>query len=334
MKKIIFLLIVAMMASCKQSKDPVRIIFDTDMLTDPEDVNALYLLHAFADAGEAEIIACVVNGHEANRASGAAIDVVNTYYNRPNIPIGTYKGGYPDKKSTFTFLLRDSFPHDVPDDDKLPDALKVYRQSLATQPDHSVVIVSIGFLQNLKDLILSQPDSISNMNGKELIKAKVKELTIMGGKYPEGKEYNFYYGGVGPVTKDVLEQWPEEVPVILSGYEIGERIISGKPYKEKLPNGPLRLALENAYDAINRGRESWDETAVIYGVRGLMYNGKEYWKTQSQGSVFVNDSDGSNQWLPSPDKNQSYLIESMNPDSLAILMESIILNSIYNKTKK
>jgi hypothetical protein len=95
----------------------------------------------------------------------------------------------------------------------------------------------------------------------------------------------------------------------------------------------LLLALKNGYDAINHGRFSWDETAVIYGIRGLSYKGNEYWKTQSHGSVFVNDSDGSNKWQSSPDKNQSYLIESMNPDSLATFMENLILKSINNAAK-
>jgi inosine-uridine nucleoside N-ribohydrolase len=202
---------------CNGQKKPVKIILDTDMLTDPEDVNALCLLNAFADEGEAEILACVANGHEANRASGATIDVINTFYNRPDIPIGTYKGGYPMKRSTYTFILRDSFPHNVPDDDKLPDALNIYRNILSKQSNHSVVIVSIGFLLNLNELINSKPDSLSSLNGKDLIKAKVKELVVMGGKYPEGKEYNFYFGGVGPVTKGVIENWPDDVPITFSG---------------------------------------------------------------------------------------------------------------------
>lgn len=331
---LIFLSCNARNLSYDAQKKPVKIIFDTDMLTDPEDVNALCLLNAFADEGEAEIVACVANGHEANRASGAAIDVVNTFYHRPNIPIGTYKGGYTNKKSTYTPILRDSFPHDAPNDDELPNALDIYREILSRQPDHSVVIVSVGFLLNLKDLIYSKPDKFSKLNGKDLICAKVKELVVMGGKYPEGREYNFYFGGVSSAAKDVVENWPNEVPVMFSGYEIGERIISGKNYKNQLPYCPLLLALKNAYDAISRGRESWDETAVIYGISGLSYNGKEYWKTQSKGSVLVDCLDGSNKWLPSPDKNQSYLIESMNPDSLGSFMENLILKSINNAIRK
>ena len=331
---LIFLYCNAQNMSCNAQEKPVKIIFDTDMLTDPEDVNALCLLNAFADEGEAEILACVANGHETNRASGAAIDVVNTFYHRPNIPIGTYKGGYTNKKSTYTPILRDTFPHDVPNDDELPDALAIYREILSKQLDHSVVIVSVGFLLNLKDLIYSKPDKFCNLNGKDLIRAKVKELVVMGGKYPEGREYNFYFGGVSSAAKDVVENWPDEVPVMFSGYEIGKRIISGKNYKNQLPYCPLLTALKNAYDAISRGRESWDETAVIYAVRGLSYNGHEYWKTQSRGSVFVDCSDGSDKWLPSPDKNQSYLLESMNPDSLGSLIENIILKSINKALRK
>jgi len=331
---LIFLSSNARNLSFEKQQKPVKIIFDTDMLTDPEDVNALCLLNAFADEGEAEILACVANGHEANRASGAAINVVNTFYHRPNIPIGTYKGGYTNKKSTYTPILRDSFPHDVPNDDELPSALDIYREILSKQPDHSVVIVSVGFLLNLKDLIYSKPDKFSNLNGRDLVCAKVKELVVMGGKYPEGREYNFYFGGVGAAAKDVAENWPDEVPIMFSGYEIGERIISGKNYKKQLPHCPLLLALKNAYDAISRGRESWDETAVIYGIRGLSYKGKEYWKTQSKGSVLIDCLDGSNKWLPSPDKNQSYLIESMNPDSLGSFMENLILKSINNAIRK
>ena len=38
---------------------PVKIIFDTDMITDFDDVGTLACLHALADAGECEILATV-----------------------------------------------------------------------------------------------------------------------------------------------------------------------------------------------------------------------------------------------------------------------------------
>ena len=167
--RIELLVVFLLVAISSGAAEPVKVIVDTDMLTDPEDVNALWLLNALADRGEAEILACVVNGHESNRASGAAVDVVNTWFARPNIPLGAFKGGYPDKISPFTPLLRDRYPHTAPSDDRLPPAVDIYRRVLASQPDHSVKIVSIGFLVNLADLLASKPDRYSSRTGPELI---------------------------------------------------------------------------------------------------------------------------------------------------------------------
>jgi hypothetical protein len=310
---------------------PVRIILDTDMLTDPEDVTALWLLNTLADRGEAEILACVVNSHETNRASGAAVDVVNTWFGRPNIPLGTFKGGYPKKPSPFTPLLRDRFPHTAPDDDKLPSAVEIYRSVLAKQPDKSVVIVSIGFLVNLKDLLLSAPDKYSKLAGIDLIRRKVKKLAVMGGKYPQGVEYNFSFGGVGPCTQEAIEHWPDEVPIVFAGYEIGGRVISGKSYKQALPPSPLRMALEHQYNALGHGRESWDQLMVLYAVRGLSYQGLEYWKLHSGGCVSIDAKTGANVWKGAPTRNQAYLVESLSPDRLAQVLEELILTGPKKK---
>jgi len=347
MKKCFILLMVLCLFSSSSNgqKNPVKVIFDSDMALDSEDMNALCLLHAFADEGQAEIIATVASGYETNRASGATIDAINTFYSRPDIPVGTTKIHYvfhryaiPVAPSSWTTAVRDNYPHDVPDDDKCPSAVSVYREALSKQPDNSVVIVTTGWLVNLRDLLESKPDSHSDLNGKELVSLKVKELSVMGGHfpggdYPEGWEYNFAYASVGRCTKYVMENWPENVPVMISGFEIGVKIISGKIYKDELPECPLRKGLESAWNALSAGRPSWDETSVIYAIRGLSFQGEKYWKKQSQGSVYVNDTTGSAKWLPTPDKNQSYLIESMDPDSLARMMEDLIIKSTKTALK-
>ncbi len=313
---------------------PVKVILDSDMALDCEDMNALCLLHALADEGEAEIVATVACGYETNRASGATIDAINTFYGRPDIPVGTtkihpvfHRYAIPLARSPWTPAVRDSYPHDVPDDDKCPSAVSVYREALSKQPDNSVVIVTTGWLVNLRDLLDSKPDRMSDLNGRELVSSKVKELSVMGGSFPQGWEYNFCFAGVGPCTKYVLENWPENVPVMISDVNLGLRIISGKVYKDELPDSPLRKGLEYAWNALSEGRPSWDETSVLYAVRGLSFEGDEYWKAQSEGSVFVDDATGETKWLSTPDKNQSYLIESMNPDSLARLLEGLIIKS-------
>ena len=67
-----------------------RIIFDTDMITDFDDVGALACLHALADAGECEILATISSTR--GNASVGAIEVINHYYGRPDLPVGSPKG--------------------------------------------------------------------------------------------------------------------------------------------------------------------------------------------------------------------------------------------------
>src|ERR1700761_8597359 len=69
---------------------PLPVIFDTDMGPDYDDVGAITILHAFADSGKATILATIAS----NKYEGVAavINVFDTYFNRPNIPIGVPKG--------------------------------------------------------------------------------------------------------------------------------------------------------------------------------------------------------------------------------------------------
>src|SRR5437588_7500019 len=73
----------------KHSK-PVNIIFDSDMGPDYDDVGAITILHAFADKGEAKILATMAS----TKYDGVAgvLNVFNTYFNRPDIPAGVPKG--------------------------------------------------------------------------------------------------------------------------------------------------------------------------------------------------------------------------------------------------
>ena len=71
------------------SREPVKIIFDTDLGSDYDDVGALAFLHAAADSGKAEILATMAsNKYELTAPS---IDVINSYFGRPELPVGSPK---------------------------------------------------------------------------------------------------------------------------------------------------------------------------------------------------------------------------------------------------
>jgi len=60
------------------------------------------------------------------------------------------------------------------------------RKTLAQQVDASVVISSIGMTTNMRDLVLSGPDSFSPLSGYDLIAKKVKLVVWMDGAYNFG----------------------------------------------------------------------------------------------------------------------------------------------------
>ena len=92
----------------------VKLIVDTDMSTDCDDVGALCIAHALADAGEVELLATV---HNTGADTGVcAVSVINTYYGRANITVGAYKGGFAaDERGAYIDDLCGRFPAAAPE---------------------------------------------------------------------------------------------------------------------------------------------------------------------------------------------------------------------------
>ena len=80
---------VLLFGSFSEKSKSVNIIFDTDIAPDYDDVGAMALLHAFEDNGEAKILATIsCNTFET---TAPTLSVLNTYFNKPEIPIGITK---------------------------------------------------------------------------------------------------------------------------------------------------------------------------------------------------------------------------------------------------
>jgi hypothetical protein len=173
MKTCILLCVMALVGcgcSTVEKKQPVKIIFDTDIGGDADDLGALVMLHNFKDKGECELLA-VMNWSNDDYAV-PAIDAVNRYYERPDTPIGARKDNiYKDEKK-YNYAIANHFEHKLTYKD-VPDTTTLYRKILSKQKDGNVVMVTVGPLLNIGRLIESQPDLISNLTGKELISRKV-----------------------------------------------------------------------------------------------------------------------------------------------------------------
>lgn len=306
------------------TKDPQtvapKIIFDTDLGPDYDDVGALAFLHAMADSGKAEILATLSsNRHELVVPS---IELINTWFGRPSLPLGAPRdiGANLGSSQHWADSIVALYPHTIKSTADAPDAVKVYRQVLEKQSDQSVTIVTVGFLTNLAGLLKSEPDDISPLRGTDLVKSKVKLLVSMAGRFPEGKEFNIYIDSVS--SKYVYENWPGEI--IFSGFEIGWEIRTGlRLIRPEVPRSPVkdvfRISIPlSAEDSL--GRMSWDETAVLIGVYGT----KGFFDT-ARGRITINE-DGSSSWVDDQAGKHWYVKQKMPVPEMARFIEDRMMH--------
>ncbi len=83
--------------------------------------------------------------------------LLNTYFNRPEIPIGVVSetGLNINCPQRWDSILVARYPHRINNNEEAEDALSLYRKILAAQPDSSVTIVTVGFLTNMSNLLQS-----------------------------------------------------------------------------------------------------------------------------------------------------------------------------------
>jgi inosine-uridine nucleoside N-ribohydrolase len=301
-------------------REKVKIIFDTDIGPDYDDVGALAFLHAMADSGMADILATVSSNK--NELVVPSIDVIITYFGRPDLETGAPKSAGADMGSWqhWADSITEKYPHSIKSTSEAPDAVKTYRKILSSQPDKSITIITVGFLTNLCNLLKSGADDVSPLGGSELVSRKVKLLVSMAGGFPEGKEFNIYVDSVS--SKYVYENWPGEV--IFTGSEIGWKIRTGlRLIQSSITNSPVkdvfRISIPLAEED-SLGRMSWDETAVLIGIYGT-----EGFFDTKRGRIIVN-VDGSNSWQDNPKGNQIYVIQKMPVPEMARFIEDRMMH--------
>ena len=320
-----FCFLISVSSQAQQVK-PIPVIFDSDMGPDYDDVGAITLLHAFADSGYINILATVASTKYEGVA--AVFNVLNTYFNRPGLLIGVPKGKALELKDkqhwTDSLLLK--YPHKIKKNDEVLSATDVYRKALASQPDRSVTIITVGFLTNLAGLLQSTPDKYSKFTGKELVREKVKQLVCMAGSFPAGNEFNVRMDAAS--SKIVFENW--ETPILFSGVEIGMKIKTGLPLvnDRSIKNSPVKDVFRICVPMSQQdstGRMSWDQTAVLIAVKGY----KPWWNIQT-GKIKIAE-DGSNTWK-NGDSLHSYLVESQSPIIVRDLINDLMMHQpVKNK---
>lgn len=298
--------------------DIPAIILDTDLSSDVDDVGAVAVLHALSKSREAQILAMMVSSGDP--WSAGCLDALNTWFGRPDIPLGMIQGKSVVHPSKYTEIIAHEYPHDTKSPAEIPDAVQLYRKVLAGSPDQSVTIVSVGYLTNLRNLLESHADEISPLDGTDLVLQKVKKLVCMGGEYPQGREWNFYQDAAAAVS--VIKGWPTQI--IFCGFEVGRDVLTGSGLREsEIPN-PVRRSYE-LYNDLN-DRPSWDQVAVLYAVRKETNTLMDTWFREENGFNTI-QANGSNAWLYSRVSDHSFIYRKVPASILAEEIESLMLSS-------
>jgi inosine-uridine nucleoside N-ribohydrolase len=305
-------------------QQPKNIILDTDIGPDYDDVGGMAILHALADKGECRILATIASNQYSNIAP--VLSVLNTYFKRPQIPIGVVRGKAVNIPcgQKWDSLIVARYPHRIKTNNQAEDATTLYRKILAVQPDQSVTIVTIGFMTNMANLLRSKPDKASPLSGAALVKKKVKLLVSMAACFNQEmgkfKEFNVEKDSVS--SKIAFDNWPG--PIIFSGFEIGEKIHTGLPIirDKSITHSPVKDIFQKSIpldpnDA--KGRMSWDETAVLVAVRGY-----EKYFDVVKGKIICN-SNGSNLWDKTSTRDR-YLVQKMPIPEIEVILNTLIMH--------
>ena len=269
------------------------IILDTDIGSSIDDLFSLEMLYYYQQQGRCKLLGVVVDREGEDCA--ACADVMNTYFNNSDVPVGLVRDGvknpsvWIDYKALPTYTKTDGTPmfaRSIGDYSALPDGWQLYRCLLAAQPDHSVSICSIGFTTCLAQLLESEGDAYSPLSGVELVRRKVKCLYLQGGSFGQSPEpdYNFLQGM--DFAKTFFRLWPSDVDIIFDPMETGngieylpEQVISDVSWTDYHPIKQVYMTCN-----CNTGQMMWDPLTVINAVEG-----DELFTLTERGTVVLND---------------------------------------------
>ena len=298
---------VLFVGSSAYAKEPVKIIYDTDMGNDIDDVFALTMLNNLEKRGEVDLLAITLT--KDNKYAAPYCQFINVFYNNPDVPIGAVKeSGVTPEDGKF---LRQSL--EAKDEDGAPEfsffdyandkteyyeATTLLRKTLAAQEDGSVVIAQVGFSTNLARLLDSPADEFSPLSGKELAAKKVKYLVAMAGNFVDKhQEYNIVNDV--PAARKVFSEWPTEI--YCSGFEVGREIrMTGVAMLNDygyVKYHPVKEAY-NFYRGLDPKAEqcTWDLTTILFAAR----QDRGYFDLSEPGTIVVDDK-GFTKFVPAAD---------------------------------
>lgn len=290
-------------------------IFGTDWWTDCDDLAAMRILLRAHKKGEIKLLGVGINA--CMEYSVASVDGFINLEGVKNIPLGIDLKG-TDFEGTHLKYQKNLAPCAVnyKKNEDAEDGVRLYRR-LLSESDGNVEMVEVGFLQVFSELLLSEPDEISEKSGFELVREKVKKVWVMAGKWDEqgGREHNFCNNRRSREGAEIFCRMCP-VPVTFLGFEVGVGIISGNElsHDDFLYKGFSEHGSE-------KGRCSWDPLTALMAVIGD--EGKAGYKTVS-GTARVDKADGKNYFTEDENGLHKYVIPIYENEYYSSMINTLI----------
>ena len=301
------------------------IIYDTDIGSSTDDLFGLEMLYRYEEEGRCRLLGVMVDREGERNAAFA--DVMNTYFGHGDVPVGLVRDGIKEPKVWIDYAhvadTKDGegqpmFSRSIADYSSLHDAWQLYRCLLATQPDRSVSIVSVGFLTCLAQLLASGADEYSSLSGVELVRRKVKCIYLQGGVFGEAVEPDFNFAQGITFAKAFFTLWPQEVDMVFSPMEAGqgveytpEQVIADVSWTNAHPIKQVYMQCN-----CNTGQRMWDVMTTIQAVEG-----DALFSLSERGTVTLTDQ-AETIFAPSVIGNCRYQLPG-SPDWNAAMLEKI-----------
>lgn len=278
--------------------EKIELILDTDVGADCDDMLALaYIAYAEKNMNvDLKAITC-------SSSADYGISAIKTFYK--DLGMIPPSIGYASK----SMLKYDNYCKQIVEKfgteneyTKDNDAISVLRQALVES--EKATICAIGPLSNISALLNSQPDEISALDGKTLLKEKCEKIVIMSGKFENQESLTPEWNTSLDIeaSQNVVNNFP--APVYFVSYELGNSLFTGKAIMDKYQyDNPVSMAYMLYPGVIEAGgRPSWDPLSVYFAIGDR----KEYLKLSQELTVTINDDGRS--YINNEIKSNHYII--------------------------
>jgi len=266
-----------------------------------------------ADKGEVKLLGCNYPGRSNEPLN--AIDAINTYHGRPDVPLAMMaKAGWINPSETVKGISA-SFPNDIKGAN-LPESVMLYRKLLAAQPDKSVTIICTGNQNALASLLTTKGDDISPLTGRELVAQKVKLLSIAGGQFPRGADFAYDEKYLDSAMT-ISVAWPSRV--VYTGVEVGKQITAGA---ELAGSGDVKDPVKKFFASQKAAPNgAIGMAATLYAVRGA----QSFWDDTTTGALYIQPATGEIQWMTDLKRDQQhYLIQKKSPGEMEKILNDLM----------